>query len=321
MRNYDFIKNKMIEKHEIIESHEYLDKYIDFLVNYSQLNPSNEDYTENHHILPKCTFPEFKNENWNIINLSYKDHIMVHLWLFKSINIRNYQRPLNWMLKCYKNTEEISNAAKKGWVKLKLDKVKFDEFKKKRSTYMGLLSSDEQRRRAFLFWENISDEKYIDFCSSMKKLWTEERRSKKSKSMIEYYNIDENRNKKSIEVTNRWKSISDDDRLKFNETMSDVNKDIVKRKIAGEKIKKLWMTDEYLSKMKKRRSREGVGIKIIKDDGIEIIFNTMIDFTTQYNFSAHLIRKYRDKNIKISKKDLNESNITLLDCIIETIEK
>ena len=42
--------------------------------------------------------------------------------------------------------------------------------------------------------------------------------------------------------------------------------------------------------------------------------------TNDYNFSPHLIRKYRDKNIKISKKDLNDSNNILLNCIIESIK-
>jgi len=78
-----------------------LEKYINFLLNYEMILDENI-YTENHHILPISTFPEFKNDIWNIVKLTYKEHKLVHLWLFKSINIRKYQRPLNWMVKIKK---------------------------------------------------------------------------------------------------------------------------------------------------------------------------------------------------------------------------
>jgi hypothetical protein len=41
-------------------------------------------------------------------------------------------------------------------------------------------------------------------------------------------------------------------------------------------------------------------------------------FEKEYDFSLHLIRKYRDTDIEISEKDLN-SNLFLLKCKIETI--
>ena len=34
MRNYGHIKRLLLEKHENIDSYEYLDKYINFLINY-----------------------------------------------------------------------------------------------------------------------------------------------------------------------------------------------------------------------------------------------------------------------------------------------
>jgi hypothetical protein len=59
-------------------------------------------------------------------------------------------------------------------------------------------------------------------------------------------------------------------------------------------------------------------LKIIKPDGEEIIVESMRFFEKEYDFSLHLIRKYRDTDIEISEKDLN-SNLFLLKCKIETI--
>jgi hypothetical protein len=43
-------------------------------------------YTEKHHILPKCLFPEYKNCSWNIIKLSGRKHFIVHMLLPKMFN-------------------------------------------------------------------------------------------------------------------------------------------------------------------------------------------------------------------------------------------
>jgi hypothetical protein len=254
MRNYEYIKRLFLEKHENIDSYEYLDKYINFLISY-ELDKS-IDYTEKHHILPKCFFPEFKDEEWNIIEISYEDHKKVHLWIFKAINNRTYQRPLNWMLNYYKNKQETSNASKKGWVNLKSNKEKYDTFCMKRSNHMKNLSSDEQRRRANIFWKNISDNEYLDFCNKMKDYWTGEKKKEKSIQMVEYYSNPENIVKKSIESKNVWKSRSNEERKLFSEKMTIINKDEIKRKDAGDKIKNLWKNYEYLEKMKNRKSRK-----------------------------------------------------------------
>jgi len=120
MKEFNFIKGKFLERHKNIDEIEYLNLYVNTLINYNLDNDCN--YSEKHHILPRCTFPEYENEKWNIIEIDYETHKLSHLYLFKAINDRKYQRPLNWMLKYYKNSEEISKAAKKGWVRLKNNK-------------------------------------------------------------------------------------------------------------------------------------------------------------------------------------------------------
>jgi len=118
------------------------------------------DYSEKHHILPRSTFPEYENEEWNIIELDYEDHKLSHLWIFKAINIRKYQRPLNWMMNYYKNSEETSNAAKKGWVKLKKDKEKYNNWRKGKSDMMKEFRNSEKYKEYMINYSN--NNKYFD---------------------------------------------------------------------------------------------------------------------------------------------------------------
>jgi hypothetical protein len=214
----------------------------------------------------------------------------------------------------YKNKQETSNASKKGWVNLKSNKEKYDTFCLKRSNHMKTLSSDEQRRRVNIFWENISDNDYLDFCNKMKDYWTEKKKKEKSIQMLEYYSNPENIFKKSIESKNVWNSRSDEERKLFSEKMTIINKYEIKRKDTGNKIKELWKDVDYLEKMKNRKSRTGSMIKIVKPTGEEKL-------EREYSFNTHLIRKYRDTNINILEKDLKKENIILLDCIIESIKE
>jgi len=317
MRNYEFIRDQFLEKHSEIDNEYYFNKYISFLLEYKMNENSN--YVEKHHILPKCTFPEYERESWNIIQLDYEDHKLVHQWLFKSINIRSYQKPLNWMNKnSYKDSQSISKASKRGWIKLKNNKLLYRCWLESRSIYMKNLSSREQSRRANIFWENMEEEDYKKFCDEMKSYWTDEKRIEKSKQMKDYYLVLENMEKKKIETQYRWNNLSKEERINFKDKMTIINKDKNKREDAGKKIKKLWTDDEYLEKMKNRKHRAGKKIKIIKPNGEEIIFETMCEIEREYNFSKHFVRKYRDKNLQVEEKHLNE-NKQLLGCIIESI--
>ena len=352
MRDYNFLKNKFSEKHTI-DNIEYLEKYLKLLLEYKI---ECDEYTEKHHILPRSAFPEFENEDWNIVELKYKDHVEAHLYLFKSINIRKYQRPLNWMLNQYKNREEISKAAKIGWTNLKNDKDKYEKWRKNKSESMkkfrnsqrykdiiieyyksisyktrkkrnysshfhkeDFFSSENQRRRAKLFWDNITDEEYTIFSNKMKEYWTDEKREDKSKQMIEHYSNPENIEKKRIEGQKRWDSMSTEDRDNFTIKMTSINKDEEKRRIAGDKIKNLWQNEEYLEKMKNRPHRKGTSIMIIRPDGEEIILNTMREVEKIYEFNSQRIRKYRDTDLPIKEEDLKD-NKSLLNCKIKTIK-
>jgi hypothetical protein len=185
---------------------------------------------------------------------------------------------------------------------------------------MKKISSEEQRRRANIFWKNINDEDYSKFCNKIKEYWTEEKIKEKSKQMNEYYSNPENIEKKRKETQDRWNNLDPQYRLKFKEKMSKINKDEKKREDAGLKIMEKWKDAEYLEKMKNRKKRSGVRIKVIKKDGTSEIFENMQDLVRKYKLSTYLIRKYRDTNKKVSEKDLNNDNIILLNSILETIK-
>lgn len=68
----------------------HLNRYINLIEHY-QKNPSDDEYTESHHILPKSMFPEYENltkHPWNKIDLSGKAHYVAHKILWKAFRDR-----------------------------------------------------------------------------------------------------------------------------------------------------------------------------------------------------------------------------------------
>lgn len=44
-----------------------------------------DGYYENHHILPKSIYPEFKSEKWNLVRLTSREHFICHILLTKMV--------------------------------------------------------------------------------------------------------------------------------------------------------------------------------------------------------------------------------------------
>ncbi|MGL4523796.1 MAG: hypothetical protein ACRCWQ_14710 [Bacilli bacterium] len=58
-------------------------------------NDEHDEYTENHHILPRCHWPEYENLNihkWNSVNLAPENHVYAHWILAKCVN-----SPQSWL--------------------------------------------------------------------------------------------------------------------------------------------------------------------------------------------------------------------------------
>lgn len=97
----------------------------------------------------------------------------------------------------------------------------------------------------------------------MKEYWTTERKIKKSVEMKKY-NKKNGTERYSISLKNRYENMTQEEREKFSQKMSLINKNINKRLDASEKIKKKWKDSDFLSKMKKRKPRGGDGSALKK---------------------------------------------------------
>jgi hypothetical protein len=69
----------------IVENNEYLDKYLNNIID--NLKTLRLKYkTQKHHIIPRAVFAHNKepldNSESNIVNLEYKDHILAHYYLY-----------------------------------------------------------------------------------------------------------------------------------------------------------------------------------------------------------------------------------------------
>jgi hypothetical protein len=301
MINY---KEQFISKHGQPDNGTALDEYINFLTSYSE--DTDIEYSELHHILPTCKFKEYSKDPNNLVRLLYKDHVHAHLLLFTAYNIRAYQRPLNWMMTPFKDKEMISNAAKRGWISLKENEETYTLWKKSRSECMKSLSSEEQRRRANIFWDNITEERYLEFCKTMTNIWTDDKKHIQSKKLKMFYEIPLNRELKSIESRQRYESQSKEERDSFKEKMNHVNKQQDKRDKAGKSIKKLWEDDSFREKMKQRKVRSGTPIKLIFSDNTFREFDSISSLSREYRITIHTIRKYIDSDKHI---ELNENKV------------
>ena len=313
MINY---KEQFISKHGQPDNETALDEYINFLTSYNE--DTELEYSELHHILPTCKFKEYSKDPNNLVRLLYNDHAHAHLLLFTAYNIRAYQRPLNWMMVSFKDKEMISNAAKRGWISLKENEETYTLWKKRRSDYMKSLSSEEQRRRANIFWDNITKERYLEFCKTMTNIWTDDKKLIQSKKLKMFYEIPLNRELKSIESKQRYESQSKEERDKFKEKMNDVNKRQDKRDRAGKSIKKLWEDNSFREKMKQRKVRSGTPIKLIFSDNTYKTFDSISSLSKTYEVSPNSIRRFIDNDKPIMLKQNKELIIT--GCYIQTIK-
>jgi len=54
------------------------------------------EYYEKHHVIPKCMGG--KNDFWNIVNLTFREHYLVHWLLTKFVKDKKMLRSINWSL-------------------------------------------------------------------------------------------------------------------------------------------------------------------------------------------------------------------------------
>lgn len=314
--NRDFIFQKFLDKHLSIDDINFFNLYLDIVF---KQDYDYDNYNEFHHILPKSTFPEYINEDWNLVKLPYEYHIQAHINLFKSFKLRVYQRPINFMDKKFKDFESLSIASKRGWQNLKLDVEKYNKFCENRSICMKNLPSIEQGRRSKLRWDKLNK---IECSNEMKKIWkSEEVRKSKSEQMKKYFK--ENPGEASRRVNKKYDNMSVNEREAFKIKMKEVNNSEEKRKKSGESNKKNWDNFEFREKMSNRKTRKKY-IKVISPNGEEFIEYGFWDMIDKYKFNPSLVRSYIDTGIKVpipKKQADRDININTIGWQFENIKK
>lgn len=316
--NYTFFKEQLINKHGTPNDETALTEYINFVLNYKK---TDDGYYESHHILTRSQFPEFIKEEWNFVKLLYNDHIYAHELLFRSFNLRTYQRPLNYMNShswVLKNKTMVSNASKAGWKNLKNNKEKYNGWIEKRRNIMKSLSYEEQSRRAHKMWDAYTEEEYHNRCTIAAAQWTPELREKRGQLTRQY--LSDKPEEMSRRMHKRWNNITKESYDDFKEKMTNVNKDIEKRNKASNAIKKKWQDDSFVEKMKNRISRCG-GYICISPVGDIYEFQKFMEILLFKKFNPNLIRKFLNTNkaVEQPQKQANkEDNINTVNWIFYT---
>lgn len=251
------LKKLFIDKLGMPDNEDKLNDYLTFC--YENHGVNTEIYYEKHHILPRSIFGEYTKEKWNIVCLSYENHVLSHFLLAEAYLKRHFSNTLNFL----KNKTEdevlrlrqiISETSKKWWKDLTKEEyearclmcsermlIKMQpntNFYKKVcegiNTYYQ--THPERKKEIGLFfkklWKTKTKEEYDEWCKNMQ--WLEDRRISQKKYMKERYSNDEFKNK-------------------FRETMKKVNSNESKRLDASTKIKAKWQEEEFKSKMMERK--------------------------------------------------------------------
>lgn len=135
--------------------------YLDFLNNCS--SPLEKDYRENHHILPVCLFPEYRNTKDNIVSLKAKDHFVAHFLLYKLSHPK-----LFWAWRCMwrglkrRNLDpEFLQAYAEEYENAKLSWVMPEEIRQKIArSHIGILHSEETKAHLSAARSGIYNNRY-----------------------------------------------------------------------------------------------------------------------------------------------------------------
>ena len=173
---------------------------------------------------------------------------------------------------------------------------------------MKSLSSEEQGRRSKKGWDSYSDEEYLKRCEINKMAWDEDRKRLKSEQMKSYFK--DNPSEMSERMSRFWKNMDSNKKEQWDLKMLEVNKDPLKRKNASESIKKKWKEEEFIKKMKNRKTSNYI-ITAIKPDGEKIQRSGLNNLIDEFNLNYLLIKKFSNTGKPVESKNVkNKKNIS-----------
>ncbi len=146
--------NKTQLQEKLLQETKYSKWYLDIIENANsenraKLNKLNEEYIyyENHHILPKSLFKEYKNlkENkWNSVLLTAKEHFIVHLCIWKHYKSLKYTYGEIKMSKSFLILSSDGKHTSKEYTYFKLN---FSHTKETKNKMQGRVHSEETRNK------------------------------------------------------------------------------------------------------------------------------------------------------------------------------
>lgn len=274
----EIVKNKFIEVLGEPTNEVLLERYIKFVHRKNIEIHSTDKYTEYHHIYPVSVF----GRNDDVYCLLYKDHMIAHYLLAKAYPIRKFTLPLNYFKVHFnqedrKSIQEVKSlAAINGWEKLKRNKKKYKEWIDARSKLCSeQMKSGKAKYMADLrYSKNPNARKEVS--EHFKGLWENQREM--MLEVIRRGQTEETSKKKKIIMKEIWDNRSTEFREDFKSKMSDINKNIEKRKDASNKIKELWNNNkDFQTKMKNRKSKPiGGGSEAMKKRWADPEFKKMM---------------------------------------------
>jgi len=302
-----------------------LDEYIQFVNNF---NYSGDLYSEQHHILPRCAFPNFAKESWNLVNLKYSDHIKAHILLAKSFpHRRDFSRPLNFLKEYFNEDDRLAYFNLKSIQSLNfwnsLTAEEYTELCLKMSIGTKEKMTLERKQEISEFfkkkwqddeWRKIMIEKHRTAH------WTEEGRQAQSERLKEKWKEDEYREMMVAKLKERYED--EEYYSTFCQTMSEVNNNLQKRLLSGEKIKEKWQDPEWRDKMLKRKPKSKKIIEVTTPQGEIFIFSGFSELIDKFNFNATLVRKSLKDNLPCTCKikSINEKTQNTLGYIFKEIK-
>jgi hypothetical protein len=190
--NKNYIRNKATHK---VKSIHYFERYIrlvDLFGNKNKLLPEGS-YTESHHILPKANdmFPEyedFKKHPWNRIDLTARQHFIVHWILWKAFGGSQI-----YAFRCFIDQVDCKNNKRQD---LKVTSKVYEELKLQAFSFLG-----EQRKHKATYVDGSGNKIYCrtddprvlsgELISSTKgrkyKPRTDDQKKKTKKSLLEHH--------------------------------------------------------------------------------------------------------------------------------------
>lgn len=171
----------------------YLERYIK-LIQYVIENPTKEKKTDRHHILPKSMFPGFKNDKWNVVKLSARQHFIAHWFLWKAFRNKQMTYAFSKMLTGNSRQKPYTLKSSRIYESLRADKALHQ------SKFMKELWKDEVYRQnhSNKISDKWADENYRKTQTHcINQYWNKESSiEKKSKQMKDFWSNEQNRKKR-----------------------------------------------------------------------------------------------------------------------------